>query len=60
MRKSKLFSALTLVLVMSASCSLSGGDQTKKCVKYMMSQGYDYDEAYDSCLDAKYDSRIRH
>lgn len=60
MKKTKLFGAIIFVLFLLNSCMGGGGDPTKDCVKYLMSQGHNYDEAWDLCEDAKYDSKIRH
>lgn len=54
--KKKLFK-ITIVIVLLALYSCE--DRMKSCVEGMMNDGYSYDEAWDSCEDARYESQIR-
>lgn len=47
--------SIILFLLTLYSCE----DGMKSCVKGMMDDGYSYEEAWDECEDAKYESQIR-
>ena len=51
------FYKISIVLFLLALYSCEGG--MKSCVKGMMEDGYSYDESWDACEDAKYESQIR-
>ena len=55
MKKNKIIACLFLFSFFFTSCE----DSMKGCVQGMMDDGYSYDEAWDLCDEAAYDSQIR-